>query len=307
MRSILSEIETLRERKKIWLKTIAEPIHQDVAQVEAILADLERKLNEILKIIAELRKMWETTKRKRSAHSRTRVDSSTETSTEDVQLPQIKDKASFDIEEEKSDEHASADTKDSTRERSVPNSSQDNQNKRTSSEKILKRRESTFMMPTKQRTNRTRQKLAELQTKGMSPEQLRNYYRERSFLNSVARRGSLHADANKRLLDGIGSNINPKTELPSSVEEESVKHGKQQQANQKIVPTWTRDGIMGLRRETTLSFIRRGNSQSVRRTSLESVSRLPKLQPLDEHNTETLSPPRDNAKGQLECSPGDLA
>ena len=111
----MSEIETLRERKKIWLKTIAEPIHQDVAQVEAILADLERKLNEILKIIAELRKMWETTKRKRSAHSRTRVDSSTETSTEDVQLPQIKDKASFDREEEKSDEHASADTKDSTR------------------------------------------------------------------------------------------------------------------------------------------------------------------------------------------------
>ena len=117
--------------------------------------------------------------------------------------------------------------------RSVPNSSQDNQNQRTSSEKILKRRESTFMMPTKQTTNRTRQKLAELQTKGMSPEQLRNYYRERSFLNSVARRGSLHDDADKRLLDGIGSNINSKTELPSSVEEESVKHGKQQQANQK--------------------------------------------------------------------------
>ena len=286
----MSEIETLRERKKIWLKTIAEPIHQDVAQVEAILADLERKLNEILKIIAELRKMWETTKRKRSAHSRTRVNSSTETSTEDVQLPQIKVKASFDREEEKSDEPASADTKDSTRDSSVPNSSQENQNKRTNNEKILKRRESTFMMPTKQRTNRTRQKLAELQTKGMSPEQLRNYYRERSFLNSVARRGSLHADADKRLLDGIGSNINPKTELPSSVEEESVKHGKQQQANQKIVPTWTRDGIMGLRRETTLSFIRRGNSQSVRRTSLESVSRLPKLQPLDEHNKETPSP-----------------
>ena len=280
-----------------------EPVHQDVAQVEAILADLERKLNEILKNIAELRKMWETTKRKRSAHSRTRVNSSTETSTEDVQLPQIKDKASFDTfdrEEEKSDEHASADTKDSTRDPSVPNSSQENQNKRTNNEKILKRRESTFMMPTKQRTNRTRQKLAELQTKGMSPEQLRNYYRERSFLNSVARRGSLHADVDKRLLDGLGSNTNPKTELPSSVEEESMKHGKQQQANQKIVPTWTRDGIMGLRRKTTLSFIRRANSQSVRRTSLESVSRLPKLQPLDEHNKETLSPTRDNTKEQLE-------
>ena len=161
----MSEVEALKERKKIWLKSIAKPVHQDVAQVEAILADLERKLNEILKNIAELRKMWETTKRKRSAHSSTRVNSSTATSTEDVQLPQIKDKASFDREEEKSDEHASADTNDSTRDPSVPNSSQENQNKRTSNEKILKRRESTFMMPTKQRTNRTRQKLANCKPK----------------------------------------------------------------------------------------------------------------------------------------------
>ena len=301
----MSEIETLKERKQIWLKSIAEPIQQDVAQVEAILADLERKLNEILKNIAELRKMWETTQRNRSAHSRTRVNSSTESSTEDVQLPQIKDKTSSD--KEKSDELASADSKDSSRDSSVPNSSRENQNKRTNNEKVLRRRESTFMMPTRQRTNRTRQKLAELQTKGMSPEQLRNYYRERSFLNSVSRRGSLHADADKRLLDGLGSNTNPKTELSSTVEDESLKHGKQQQVNQKIVPTWTRDGIMGLRRETTLSFIRRGNLQSVRRTSTELVSRLPKLQALDEHNKQTPSPTRNNTNGQLEDSPGDSA
>ena len=305
-RSILSEIETLKERKQTWLKSIAEPIQRDVAQVEAILADLERKLNEILKNIAELRKMWETTKRKESAHSRTKVNSSTESSAEDMQLPQIKDTASFE-KEEKSDERASADSKDSTRDSTVPDPSQENRNKRTSSEKILKRRESTFMMPTKQRTNRTRQKLAELQTKGMSPEQLRNYYRERSFLNSVARRGSLHADADKRLLDGLGSNTNPKPELSPSVEEESLKQGKQQRANQKIVPTWTKDGIMGLRRETTLSFIRRGNLQSVRRTSIESVSRLPKLQALDEHGKVVPSPARDNIKEQLEDSPGDSA
>ena len=302
----MSEIETLKERKQTWLKSIAKPIQRDVAQVEAILADLERKLNEILKNIAELRKMWEITKRKGSAHCRTKENSYTYTSTEDVQLPQIKDKASSE-KEEKPDEHASADPKDSARDSSVPNSSQENRNKRTSSEKILKRRESTFMMPTKQRTNRTRQKLAELQTKGMSPEQLRNYYRERSFLNSVARRGSLHADADKRLLDGLGSNTNPKSGLSSSGEEESVKQGKQQHANQKIVPTWTRDGIMGLRRETTLGFIRRGNLQSVRRTSVESVSRLPKLQALDEHNKEMPSPARDNIKGQLGDSPGDSA
>ena len=119
-----------------------------------------------------------------------------------------------------------------------------------------------------QRSNRTRQKLIELQTKGMTPEQLRNYYRERSFLNSVARRGSLHADADKRLLERLDSSnyeskfANSKDEHAEPVKQYTGHHYSNHYNNsQTNVPSWTREGMMGYRRETTLNFIRKGRSQ----------------------------------------------
>lgn len=54
------------------------------------------------------------------------------------------------------------------------------------------------------KTSRTKRKLMQLQTKGMSAEQLRSYHRERLFLHTVAAGGaSAHACANEGLLNGF--------------------------------------------------------------------------------------------------------
>ena len=259
LKSIMSEVESLRQRNQTWLQSELSGNKQDVTQVGAILADLERKLNDVMQGIAETKKMWEVCRRNGSAHSQRSLRSGgsrgNRASSDEFQLPAIKEIKRQNDDNQVQVECDSSDVKSS-------------QSKCNFESRVLKRRESTCMQPTKQRSNRTRQKLMELQTKGMTPEQLRNYYRERSFLNSVSRRGSLHADADKRLLERLDSgswNFQTKFAISKDEVEEPVKQyrGDHNRNSQTNMPSWTKEGIMGYRRETTLHFIRNGNSQSL--------------------------------------------
>ena len=144
LKSIVSEVESLQQRHQVWIGSTMVGTKQDVTQVGAILADLERKLNDVLQAIADLKKMWGKKRRQKSSRSRDSNDSETvrsgsrssngsRVSRDELQLPLIKESG-----------RSTSDLKVSDCDTSNAESSQC---KAHFEPRMLKRRESTCMQP----------------------------------------------------------------------------------------------------------------------------------------------------------------
>ncbi len=176
---ITREVASLQENYEQWTQNDAALNQQDVEQVGAIIADLERKLNDVLQELAITRQMWKVSKESQSFLPVT-VKSSPGNFRRDSPSGCKKDSSTDD--------------------------------------RIVTKSRPKVICSDGMKSSLVKRGQNSRQTKGMTAEQLRNYYRERLFLNTVAKRQSLHADADKRVLNKLTAlDVDPRKELQQSM------------------------------------------------------------------------------------------